>query len=1080
MKRFAPICCLVLAIACESLAATSVEPVELRCELLRDPVAVDAARPRLSWVLRAGDPAARSQKQTAYQVLAASSAARLRSGQADLWDSGKVSSDESARVVYEGLALASGQQCFWRVRVWDEGGRVSAWSAPARFAAGLTPADWQGQWIGRDEAAQRTQFTDADWIWFPEGRADLAAPVGTRYFRRTFELPSGARVRSARWLITGDNSFAGYVNGAEAGNGSNFKVVSDFDIKKLLRPGKNLLAAEVRNIGDAPNPAGFIGRLRIEFENHEPAIIIQTDETWRSSAEALPGWERPDVDDSTWLAARSLGQAGMKPWGDLGAPEDRRLPARWLRREFSLHSPVRRAVLYASGLGLSEFYLNGRRIGDAVLSPGLTEYDKRVFYVAHDVTSLLQSGANCLGAVLGNGRYFAPRSQSPTATRDYGSPKLLLQLNLEFTNGAAATLVSDGSWKLTSNGPIRANNEYDGEDYDARMELPGWDLPGYDDSRWSAAEIVAAPGGLLSAEPIAPIRVVEEIKPVSITEPQPGVFIFDMGQNLVGWCRLEVTGPEGAVVALRHSETLKPDGTLYLANLRGAKVTDHYTLKGKGLEIYEPRFTYHGFRFVEVTGFPGRPALNTLRARVVHDDLTPAGGFACSETMLNRIYTNVIWGVRGNYRSIPTDCPQRDERQGWLGDRSAESKGETYLYNIHALYAKWLRDMADAQKESGSVPDVCPSYWPIYSDNVTWPSSTVIIPSTLLLQFGDPQPIETHYESARRWMDYMAGFITNGIIRRDSYGDWCVPPEDPTLIHSKDPLRQTDRALLATAYFYYDATLMARYAKGLRREAESERFARLAEALKEAFNQRFLDREKGCYDNGSQTSCVLPLAFGLVPEECKARVFDHLLAKIRDESQGHIGTGLIGGQWLMQVLTRNGRPDIALQIAMQTGYPSWGYMVEKGATTIWELWNGDTADPAMNSGNHVMLVGDLVTWLHEDLAGIAPDPAAPGFKHVIMRPQPLERLRFAEASHLSPYGRIASRWERNAGKFAWRVEVPVNSRATLYVPARGPGELTESGWPLARAKGVKVLSAAEPGRVALEVGSGVYRFEAPF
>src|SRR5262249_19044771 len=357
-------------------------------------------------------------------------------------------------------------------------------------------------------------------------------------------------------------------------------------------------------------------------------------------------------------------------------------------------------------------------------------------------------------------------------------------------------IVSDTSWRLTDDGPIRANNEYDGEDYDARKELAGFSEPGFDDAKWQQAQIVPAAQGRLSTQMIEPIRVTETLKPIAITEPPPGKFSFDMGQNMVGWCRLTVSGRAGTEITLRHAETLKPDGTLYLANLRGAKVTDTYTLKGQGTEVWEPRFTYHGFRYVELAGYPGRPTLDTLAGRVVNDDVRPVGEFECSNSLINQISKNITWGTRGNYRSIPTDCPQRDERQGWLGDRSEESKGESFLFDTQAFHEKWLQDMADAQRDSGSVPDVCPSYWPLYNDDVTWPSSTVIIPQALCDQFGNGAIIARHYDSAKKWVDYMQRFVTNGIISKDNYGDWCVPPEDPKLIHSLDPNRITDKALL--------------------------------------------------------------------------------------------------------------------------------------------------------------------------------------------------------------------------------------------------------------------------------------------
>ena len=516
---------------------------------------------------------------------------------------------------------------------------------------------------------------------------------------------------------------------------------------------------------------------------------------------------------------------------------------------------------------------------------------------------------------------------------------------------------------------------------------------------------------------------------------------------------------------LRHAETLKPDGSLYMANLRGAEVTDTYTLKGDGVETWAPRFTSHGFRFVEVTGFPSTPDLNSLEGRVVNDDLPTAGNFLCSNDLINRIYTNIVWGTRGNYRSIPTDCPQRDERQGWLGDRSEECKGESYLFDIAPLYAKWRQDMEDAQRPNGVIPDVAPAYWPIYSDNVTWPSSAIIIPSALERQFGDTASIGKNYDGAKLWMNHMLTYASENIISKDNYGDWCVPPEEAHLIHSKDPARQTDKALLATSYYYYDLCLMEKYAKQLGKTDDATRWGKLAEDFKTAFNNKFLDRKKGQYSNGTQTSCVLPLAFGLVPDDMKEKIFAKLVANITDVTKGHIGTGLIGGQYLNRVLSDNGRADLCYTIASQKDYPSWGYMVEQGATTIWELWNGNTADPTMNSGNHVMLIGDLVVWFYEYLGGIA--PASPGFKTIVMKPVPVGDLTFVKATHNSPYGLIASEWYRDGNKFDWQIEIPANATATVYVPA-------------AKLENVKVQDATpvrfENGRAIFELGSGKYHF----
>ncbi|GAB4133340.1 MAG: hypothetical protein Kow0040_15490 [Thermogutta sp.] len=1050
-----------------------VRVVNPRCEYRVDPVGIDSPHPRLSWQIVSPR---RGEVQTAYQILVASSASALAEDRADLWDSGKVDSDRSIQVPYQGKPLTSGRACYWKVRVWDRDGRPSAWSPVARWTVGLMSAeDWKGRWIGKDEKeADSVLIRGVSWIWY--GDDPKSPPPGKRWFRRRFELPETTAFRKAQLWVTADNFAQVFVNGQSVGRANNFRAAADLDVLGSLRPGKNVLAVEVENAGDSPNPAGLLVRLSVELDDGRTVLLL-SDDTWKSSSQAADGWQGIDFDDGGWKSVAVLGEAGMAPWGDVSAPEadSRRLPARWLRKEFSLQKPVKQAFAYISGLGLSELYLNGEKIGDHVLSPGLTEYPKRVFYVTHEVTQQLRPGQNAVGVVLGNGRYFAPRLREPTLTLTYGFPKLLFQLDVEYEDGTRELIVSDGSWKLTAAGPILANNEYDGEEYDARLEMPGWNRAGFDDGKWQSAQLVEPPAGRLVAQNMEPIRVTETLRPKSVREVRPGMFIFDMGQNMVGWCRLHVEGPRGQVVQLRFAETIREDGSLYLDNIRGAKVTDRYVLKGTGREVWEPRFTYHGFRYVEVTGYPGRPDLDALEGRVVHDDMPQAGEWASSNELLNRIYRNVFWGVRGNYRSIPTDCPQRDERQGWLGDRSAESKGETFLFLNAPLYAKWLQDMADAQKENGSVPDVAPSYWPLYSDNVTWPSSLIIIPGTLIDQFDDREALACVYPAMVRWMDHMAGFLEDDIMPRDQYGDWCVPPEAPHLIHSQDPARQTAKAVLGTSYFYHCARLMARYARVLGRPEDASRFDALADRLERAFNRRFLAPQRDHYDNGSQTSSVLPLAFGLAPEADRPAIFRYLERKIVEETHEHVGTGLIGGQWLMRTLTRNGRADLAYKLATQKTYPSWGYMIEKDATTIWELWNGDTADPAMNSHNHVMLVGDLVIWMYEHLAGIASDPNRPGFKHVLMRPETPGDLAWVRAVHRGPYGEIASHWRGQAGRFEWDVVIPPNSSATLWVPV-GTGEVLEGGQPVAQRDGIRFLRR-EGDRMVLEVGSGSYHFE---
>lgn len=1043
-------------------------PADLKCEYRLDPLGVDSPRPRLGWIPQAA-PGSRSQWQSAYQIIVASNPRDLSAENGDLWDSGKVQSDQQNQIEYEGKPLTSRADCFWKVRIWDRAGTPTAWSAPAKWSMGLLSADdWKAKWIGLDEPENPKQpgvFVGAQWIWYPEGDPAKSVPVGTRFFRRIFTLPDDAKPKAITCWITGDNEFSLLVNGNQVGTGSDFHQAYDYDLTDKIHPGTNALAIRVKNTGEAPNPAGVILKLEIELKSGAKQAIF-SDKSWQS-ATAM---------DGQWVAAKELGAPGIAPWGEIGQTDFSRLSARMLRKEIDAPKKIQSATVYFCGLGLSELYINGKKIGDAVLSPALSEYNKRAFYVTYDVTDQLKQGKNAIGVWLGNGRYFAPRKVVPTNTLTYGYPKLLLQMHITYDDGGSADIVSDESWKLTTNGPIRANNEYDGEEYDARLEMPGWSAPGFDESKWQTPRLVKGPGGELSAQSIEPIKVVQTIKPIAITNPRPGIYIYDMGQNMVGWCSLKVSGPAGMEVALRHAETLGPDGMLYLDNIRSAKVRDVYTLKGSGVETYEPRFTYHGFRFVELRGFPGTPKLDSIEGRVVNDAMDRAGEFACSNELLNQIYHNIFWGVRGNYRSIPTDCPQRDERQGWLGDRSAESQGESYLFDIAAFYNNWLLDINDAQKPSGSVPDVAPSYWPLYNDGVTWPSSFIIIPGHIYDQYGDTRILADRYAGMKKWIDHMVkSYMKDDLMPRDTYGDWCVPPESQKLIHSNDPARRTDGALIGTAYFIHDLRLMAQYAKILGKADDAREFESLAGRMRDAFNKKFFHPDTNTYANGSQTSSVLPLALNLVPQDRRTQVFQKLIEKIEVQNKGHIGTGLIGAQWLMRVLSDHGRIDVAYEIASQKDYPSWGYMISKGATTIWELWNGDTADPAMNSGNHVMLVGDLAIWMHEYLAGIAPDPQQPGFEHIIIRPRPVGDLKWARATFKSIRGTISSDWKIDGNTFTLRITVPANTLATVYVPTKDASSVKEGGVPAVSAPKVWFVRS-ERGSAVYEVGSGGYVF----
>ena len=716
----------------------------------------------------------------------------------------------------------------------------------------------------------------------------------------------------------------------------------------------------------------------------------QGDSPWSYPA----GWSTGLTQSADWQA-RWTGLDKSFPQDVLSGKT--RLAARYFRKEFTVDDKtVRKATLYISGLGLYEAFINASKVGGQVLAPTPTDYSKVIKYNTFDVTHLLSAGSNAIGVTLGNGRFFSMRQ---SGVRHFGFPKMILQLEILYADNSTQTLVSDDSWKVTANGPIRANNEFDGEEYDAQKEMPGWNKPGFDDSNWLPAQTVEAPGGILQAQLNKNIKVMETIRPIGIHEVKPGVHIMDMGQNMVGWLRIKAKGEAGQTIQLRFAEILKDDGTLYLDNIRGALVTDKYTLRGAGEpESWEPAFTYHGFRFVEITGYPGQPELSDFEGQVVYDEMDVTGHFETSHPTINQIYQNACWGIRGNYRGMPTDCPQRDERMGWLGDRAVGSQGESFIFDNNNLYAKWLDDIEQAQREDGSIPDVAPNYWSIYSDNMTWPGAYLIIANMLYEQYGNMEPIVRHYDSMKKWMAYMRSrYMVDHIMTKDTYGDWCMPPESPELIHSRDPGRKTDAAVLGTTFYFRMLYLLERFAVLLGKAGEAQEFAREAAVVKEAFNARFFDKESRGYSNNTVTANLLSLCYGLVNDDDREAVFAHIVDKTMGEFGGHVSTGLVGIQWLMRGLTEYGRPDIAFRIATNRTYPSWGYMVEKGATTIWELWNGDTADPSMNSANHVMLLGDLIVWYYENLAGIRNKPGSAGFRQIELKPYPPEGLDWVTA-----------------------------------------------------------------------------------
>jgi alpha-L-rhamnosidase len=1065
-------------------AAATLRVDDLRCEYLANPLGIDVRAPRLSWKLRPVRAESRGLAQSAYQILVASSDTWLRQDKGDYWDSGKVASDQSLHVVYEGKPLTSHAMCWWKVRSWDQGGTPSTWSEPARWTMGLLGAtDWSARWIGwdgGDETEDYAVLKRASWIWYPGGTPTIGAPIGTRYFRRTIRLPEGRRVQKARWLMTADNSFIAYINGKPVGSGQSWKAFEAIDVTDQLRSGANTLAVAATNapdpnVGPDKNPAGLIGLLEVAFQDGE-LLLVATDARWRAGETEAAGWPRDGFDDSKWPAAHESGRLGTAPWGMAAPSNHRRLPSRMLRREFQIAKPLRRASAYVSGLGFFDLYLNGQRVGDSLMNPALTGYDRRVCYVTFDLTRDVHPGDNAVGVVLGNGRYFAPRRDIPVPMHTYGFPKLLLQLRLEYADGSVENVVSDEHWKLTTEGPTRADNEFDGEEYDARREMPGWSSPGFDDSSWRRAERAQPPGGTLEAQMLEPIRVTEVLRPVALTNPKPGIFLVDFGQAFYGTVRLKVSGPAGTRVRIHTSFNVTPDGLLNAANDRSALNTDVYTLKGQGAESWSPRFKGNATRYAQVEGFPGTPTADNFEGLVTHTDMEPVGWFECSNPLINRIYANGRWGTRMQNRSVPME-PDRDERMPWSGHPAKTSESEGYAFNVARFYDHFLHNYRVHQGEDGSLQEILPPYWTFNSKDIIWPSVVTMIPDWYYNFYGDLRLVSDQFACMKRWVLFQqkAYQKPDGTIDYCNYGDWV----DGSWIKDSSDKRTTSRPLMSTAYFYNNCRIVARAARLLGKEEDARRFADMAERVKAAFDARFFHPKTNTYESETQASYVFPLAFGLVPADHRAAVIANLVDEILVKHKGHTSVGLVGMQWFMQVLTDVGRPDVAYTVATQVTRPSWGYMVSKGATTSWERWDTDIQDGGMNGESQKILSGNLEAWLYQTLGGINYDPARPGFKHVVLRPHPVGDLTFVRAEHRSLHGPIVSQWKIEGGAFLWNVSVPPNTTSTVFVPAKTPTDVTEGGKSATQAEGVRFLRM-EAGAAVYSIGAGTYAFRSIF
>jgi len=900
---------LLFSVLMSGICFAQLKVQHLQTETLNNPISIDARDPGFSWQLA---DTKRDVMQTAYQIRVSTNSADVQKGKHLVWNTGKVSSDQSLYVIYKGDALKAGQKYFWQVKVWDNSGENSGWSEPASWQMGLlTPADWQAKWI-------------------------------------------------------------------------------------------------------------------------------------------TPGYKEDSLEK----------------------------PSPLFRKEFSVNKKIVSAIAYITAHGLYEARINGHRVGDAYLTPGWTSYNKRLEYQAYDVTGLLHDGANVVGAMLGNGWYRGHVGYDPTPNLYGKDIALLLQLQITYTDGTTANIVSDDSWK-SATGDVRNSEIYYGEIIDHRKAQKGWDEAGFNDKKWYGVNVRDFAKDILIATVNEPVKQHEVFKPIKIFRTPKGDQIIDFGQNLVGWVKFKVHGKAGDTIRLSHAEVMDKGGEFYTDNLRTAKSQDIYMLSGEGEETFEPHFTWQGFRFVKVEGYHGKINPDDFTAITLYSDMTPTGTFSCSNTMINQLQHNIQWGQKGNFLDVPTDCPQRDERLGWTGDAQVFSRTASYNMNVKNFFTKWLKDVAADQYTSGAVPHVIPDvikrkgYEP--GGSTGWSDVATIIPWNMYLAYGDKRVLENQYGSMKAWVDYMVHQSKNNLWNTGGhFGDWLFYSVNDDTDGSS---AITSKYLIAQCFYAYSTGLLIDAAKVLGKTEDVDHYTKLLADIKDAYMREYVT-PNGLISSDTQTAYVLALQFDMLPENLRQQAAARLAANV-ERYGNHLTTGFLGTPYLCHALSSFGYTDVAYRLLLQETYPSWLYPVKMGATTVWERWDGIRPDgtfetPTMNSFNHYSY-GAIGDWMYRVVTGIDTKPDMPGYKNIIIKPHPGGNLSYANADYETPYGKVSSHWKTDSTTFSLDVEIPVNTTATVYVPAKNNSTVLEGGAALANTKAIKP-QGMEDGYMAVEVGSGSYHF----
>ena len=1124
-------------------------PVSLHCSGRVNPLGIEDISPRLSWQLQTAGQ--RGETQSAYQIQVGSTA-----GTAGLWDSGKVASSQTVDIVYAGQPLTSGKKCLWQVRVYDGSNNVSAWSPTAYWSMGLL-TNWAAQWIGYDaayavtpqQAISNAMFNTVgvSWVFCPNQVAPYQSSL-----RRNLVIPAGQTVTNAVFVLYADNTCGVFVNGVQTSTiATRWEATAKINITSLLRTGTNVVALSNTN-SDAQVWAMATGRLIVQFASGS-VTNIPLDASWKAAQWPAAGWTQTNYDDSAWTAA---GVTGI-PWGTPQLNDIPRVPAPYLRKSFSVSKTVTRATVYVTALGVYEFHLNGQKVGSDVLTPGWTEYRKRVYYQTYDVTGMVQGGSNTISAILGDGWYGGVVGMAG-ARRNYGgTPRFLAQLVIEFPDGSTQTVVSDASWKA-SYGPILFADLLMGSSYDARLEMPGWDTTNFNDSAWSSVvtgqntspircfDVTSIIAGLVTNNQVSfyvnnttfggdpaylilkscqmnytlggtnqtvvfsenalvqiggnglpltinqayygdasiiagaekfqvqaavtePSRCLETMAATTLTLPKPGCYTFDLGQNMVGWVRLRATGSAGDRITVRHGEMLNPDGTIYVANVRGANSTDFYILGTNGTTTFEPFFTFHGFRYVEVRGLTVPPTLSSVTGIVVHSDMPQAGTFACSSPLVNRLFSNVVWGQKGNYLEVPTDCPQRDERLGYTGDAQFFVPTAAYNFDIQTFMRRHIMTMCeDSLITNGAYPMTAPDFNQ-QTSGTAWGDAGWICPYNMYRSYGDTNIINDHYASMQRFGQYVAPYVHSFVItnRPDDLGDWLNLGSAATF------------TVIDTAYYAYYAQAMSEMAAVIGRTADAASYATLHSNVAAAFGT-FFNPDGSFTDGSGQTGYALAFSLNLVPATVRANAVQQFANSI-SQYGNHLATGFIGTPRLLGALHAAGCDDLAYTLLLQQTYPSWLYQVNLGATTMWERWDGWTPtggfqSVGMNSFNHYAF-GSVGAYLYSGIGGINTD--SPSYKTMLIQPVPGNGLTWASTSYNSIRGLVSTAWTNTGSAFNLDVVVPPNTTANIYVPTTNAAAITESGVLASSAPGVSYVGFSNNYGV-FAVGSGHYTWSSPY